>query len=1148
MARGLEESSREYEVHQLGWRVQRWPDFQEIDTAELVDHIPEAQREQDLSDFLAQRDQDDLSIDPLDYDSRRAPGGVRPAYVSDPVYERRESVRARDPNVVLTVAPYLRTPADEREENRYASAGGWRVRAAREAVLGSAERLETFRRDFLSRRPNAEMVREVEENRDGNPEPAWYADLRQGRTSPEQYREEHMVQLDGFVMDGPFDSLEEARDVAANLDGNTEIVSSKVSVQVQLDAVRLADEAEPAISASMAYVRADPALMSVMLGREGPSPVPLLEDRDDPVSKQVHGACYRLLAQHKEFCRLHPAESRAVEEQWTTERAKLRDRLVEADDPELAGSMLDAMDAIAEDQAQVFDRLRYEATVAFAVSRLAAPQQAGPGGRAPAPPADAKAQADYKAWVAELPESVAKELEADGPLLSSPSSPFRQPSPAGGAAGASSPRPAPIGREMAARLADEAYPDLHAGVALLDPSSPLAVRPAGAGAVYDREVRRAAEAAVAGSSRWEWGKRGLPADRAAAGPGDEERRAVTFQGWKLRKDVETTPAQLVAAVVGVEAAHERAGRLSPSLTSAAAPLECQAQRAAAAVVDTLSALESRGAEVGFGDVDAPEARLDPDRTTLVLPSSWASVPEDFEPLSSDIDVSDLDRLASGALELRLPGVDQTRQLYTEVGWAATRVVDPGETSFAGDKTLSVAREAAGSEVWRLDNRRMEHFAARMTDAAWGRASAVAGSTEPWRAPGQMRAQTEAVDDVLDRKAAVDQRVVTTLGARQGDQHYRIRSCAEMSVARVAEGVRRLPAAGLQVDSEPGFVRYEPDNRTLPVQRDRSAGPPADRINVPEAALDARQPATQLLDAHCRFYESVAAASGHPGRSERADAVTVARAIAGKPVSQERLDEAVSREKALVGACVRDRLGASWRRDLIEAAGVVDAPPVTSGHAQRFAHARRWSRAATTAPGDAPAQTVARGQPAPRPPARSAGPAPAAPSASRRAHVPPARGSSAAAGDAGPGRSGRPASSSPRRPFVPPARSVSASRPDRTPRAALPAAAPALPAPRSLPVWCCSCSGRSGGALVVPPCPCSTPWRRASGRVPATGCRARACGRPAAACSGSGYRGRPLAFRRAASPESAGRRGAAFRFLPGGKLWRTFRSRASRPAC
>ena len=315
MARGLEESSREYEVHQLGWRVQRWPDFQEIDTAELVDHIPEAQREQDLSDFLAQRDQDDLSIDPLDYDSRRAPGGVRPAYVSDPVYERRESVRARDPNVVLTVAPYLRTPADEREENRYASAGGWRVRAAREAVLGSAERLETFRRDFLSRRPNAEMVREVEENRDGNPEPAWYADLRQGRTSPEQYREEHMVQLDGFVMDGPFDSLEEARDVAANLDGNTEIVSSKVSVQVQLDAVRLADEAEPAISASMAYVRADPALMSVMLGREGPSPVPLLEDRDDPVSKQVHGACYRLLAQHKEFCRLHPAESRAVEEQ-----------------------------------------------------------------------------------------------------------------------------------------------------------------------------------------------------------------------------------------------------------------------------------------------------------------------------------------------------------------------------------------------------------------------------------------------------------------------------------------------------------------------------------------------------------------------------------------------------------------------------------------------------------------------------------------------------------------------------------------------------------------------------------------------------------------------------------------------------------------
>ena len=1039
MARGLEESSREYEVHQLGWRVQRWPDFQEIENGDLVDHIPEAQRDQDLSDFLAQRDQDDLSIDPLDHDSRRAPGGVRPAYVSDPVFERRESVRARDPNVVLSVAPYLRTPADEREENRYASAGRWRQRAAREAVLGSPEQLDAFRRDFLSRRPNAEMVREVEENRDGNPEPAWYTDLRQGRTSAEQYREEHMVQLDGFVMDGPFDSLLEAKDVAANLDGDTEIVSSKVPVQVQLDAVRLADEAEPAISASLAYVRADPALMSVMLGREGPSPVALLDDRDDPVSKQVHGACHRLLAQHKEFCRLHPAESRAVENQWAADRAKLRDRLGEADDPELAAITLDAVDAISEEHAQVFDRLRYEATVAFAVSRSAEPPPAGRAASASAPPADAKAQADYKAWVEQLPESVAKELEADGPLLSSPSSPGRQAQAPGAGGGASFSRPAPIGREMAARLADEAYPDLHAGVALLDPSSPLAVRPAGAGAVYDREVRRAAEAAVAGPCRWEWGKRPLPADRRASPEEEGRRRAVaalngsdravvTFQGWKLRKDVETTPAELLAAVVRVEAAHERDGRLTRSLTSAADPLDCQARRAAAAVVDTLSALESRGAEVGFGDVGAPEARLDADRTTLVLPSSWASVPEDFEPLSSDIDVSDLDRLASGALELNLPGVEQTRQLYTEVGWAATRVVDPRETGFAGDKPLSAAREAAGTEVWRLDNRRMEHFAARMTDAAWGRAAAVAGSTEPWRAPGRLQAQTEAVDDVLDRQAAVDQRVVTTLGARQGDQHFRIRSCAEASVARVAEAVRQLPAAGLQVDSAPGFVRYEPDTRTLPVQRDASAGEPQDRVNVPVAALDARQPATQLLDAHCRFYESVAAASGHPGRSERADAVTVARAVAGKPVSEERLDEAVSREKALVGACVRDRLGASWRRDLIEAAGVVDASPVTAGHAQRFAQARRWTRAATTAPADAPARGVVRAQPASRAAGRPAGPPPAVPAAAGRAHVPPAPG--AAVPQPGtPGRAApvRPASSSPRRPFVPPARSVSASR-------------------------------------------------------------------------------------------------------------------------
>ena len=1042
MARGLQESSREHEVHQLGWRVQRWPDFQEIDPRELVDHIPEPQREQDLSDFLAQRDQDDLSIDPLDHESARGPGGVRPAYVGDPVYERRESVRARDPNVVLTVAPYLRTPHDERAQLPFASAGAWRERAARAAVLGSPEQLDRFRRDFLSRRPNAEMVGEVEENRDGNPEPDWYLDLRQGRPSPQQYREEHMVQLDGCVMDGPFDSLEDAQDAADNLDGDTEIVSSKVSVQVQLDAVRLADEAEPAIAASMAYVRADPALLSVMLGREGPSPVALLDERDDPVSRIVHGACHRLLAQHKELCRTHPAESRVVEEQWAAEREKLRGRLSEAQDPEVAGALLDTMDEISTDQGLVFDRLRYEATVAFAVSRPV--QQPG---QAPRAAGDQQAQADYKAWIDKLPDSVAKELEADGPLLASPSAPGRQASqPAGSAVGGSF-RPSPIGRELVRRLADEAYPDLHAGVAMLDPSSPLAVRPAGAGALYDRDVRHAAERAVAGRSHWEWGKRYLPAkeaaERPAAVPGadgpakaDEGVRpgattlkpAVVFQGWKLCTDVETTPAQLMADVVRIEAAHERAGRLSPSLTSPADPLECQAARAAAAVVDTLSALESRGAEVSFGAVEAPEARLDPDRTTLVLPSSWSSVPDDFEPLSSDLDVSDLDRLASGALELQVPGVEQTRQLYTEVGWAATRVVDARETGFGDDKTLSAARQAAGPEVWQLDTRRMEHFAARMTDAAWGRAASVAGSTVAWRAPGPLAAQTEALDDVLDRKAAVDQRVVTTLGARQGDQHFRIRQCAEDSVARVAEAVRRLPDAGLQTESGPGPVRYEPDTRTLPVQRDRSAGPPADRVNVPDAALDARQPATQLLDAHCRFYEGVAAASGHPGRTERADAVTVARAISGKPVSQERIDEAVSREKALVGACVRDRLSASWRRDLIEAAGVVDAPPVTPGHAERFAQARRWTRTATTAPAQALVKGVARAQPASRTRARGVAPVPAAPSAAGRVRVPPAK-TVVAPQPAQPGRGApvRPAPPPARRPLVPPAKTISASR-------------------------------------------------------------------------------------------------------------------------
>ena len=108
---------------------------------------------------------------------------------------------------------------------------------------------------------------------------------------------------------------------------------------------------------------------------------------------------------------------------------------------------------------------------------------------------------------------------------------------------------------------------------------------------------------------------------------------------------------LVADILALEQSQERSGRLAPVLTSAADPLAAQRVRAAAAVVDVLSVLEGRGVWVDFDAVDHPQACLEPDQTRLVLPETGRVVPSDFVPLHSPVVVSDLDRLASGAVEL-----------------------------------------------------------------------------------------------------------------------------------------------------------------------------------------------------------------------------------------------------------------------------------------------------------------------------------------------------------------------------------------------------------------------------------------------------------------------------------------------------------------
>ena len=291
--------------------------------------------------------------------------------------------------------------------------------------------------------------------------------------------------------------------------------------------------------------------------------------------------------------------------------------------------------------------------------------------------------------------------------------------------------------------------------------------------------------------------------------------------------------------------------------------------------------------------------------------------------------------------------------------ASYRVVTAGEVGFSRDDVLEKVRGQLGSSEVELDRRRLEHFASRMADSSWGRLPEVSGSPKPWTAPGRVASQTEVLDDLLDRAAGVEARVVTTLAARQADSHFRLRELARSSVERFAVAVARVPAAGLVVQKAPdGQVAYQPDVRSVPVQRNAAAGPPQDRVVVPKQLLDHRQPAPQSLDGQRRFYEAVVAASGHPGRRERADAVTVARSLAGRDVAPARLEAASRREQVLVGACVRDRLTATWGKHLVDAAGVSKALPETPGHAKRFAEARRWTRTATTS---LPGQPVAPGR-------------------------------------------------------------------------------------------------------------------------------------------------------------------------------------------
>ena len=322
--------------------------------------------------------------------------------------ERRASLQARNPNLVSSVAPYLRESREQQFEKQFQMAGDWRVRQAHKAMLGTSEDIEHYRKDFLLRTPNPEMIRDVEENRNGTAEPEWYTELHHSRK--DEYIESfntYNVHLDGELVDGGFRSLPEAEaqmvllqkqefaESGTVLDG--EVLLKQMPLPEPIRVLQLVDEAEPSIGASMAYVRADPALTAVALGVEGPLPIGKGVD-EDGVSNNV---CRRLSKQHEELCRTHPAESRALEDRWASERAALRSKVDGAKEPEFSLELVDHMDEIAKHNTPIWEHLRYEAAVVHAVGR---------------------------------PEE----------------------------------QPPELGRELSNRLADETFPDLHAGVAALD--------------------------------------------------------------------------------------------------------------------------------------------------------------------------------------------------------------------------------------------------------------------------------------------------------------------------------------------------------------------------------------------------------------------------------------------------------------------------------------------------------------------------------------------------------------------------------------------------------------------------------------------------------------------------------------------------------
>ena len=484
MARSVEAASREHEVRQLGYRVQRWPEMDNSPEAAAEDMLDAVERAEALSEALDLADMEDAGVDPSALEPRRIRGAgnePRAPYHSDPLEERRHKWPSNSAHIGDGRAVYLREDWEQRFEKQFEMAGNWRVQAAGKAILGGSETLEQFHRDFSNRRPNPLMVQDVRENVAPGQEPEWFSQMGKAYTPAFRYKGyEYEVVLDGEVVEGPFPDRDEAK--AHMVEGGA-IEQQEFDLAYPERITQPIDEAEPYTDAAMSYVRADPALFAVVLGQEGPL---ILDAANDPGSICAK-VCERLVEDHRALCLDHPGRALAVETAWQQTRDKLRDSIPEASAPALAKALLDQADDVARTQAPLYDRLRYQAAVGFAVGRTGPPAGALPAEATErlAPessrdiPAGVRDGTDYvsaalasEASDPHLAKALLDQAADQARTAARQQDNIRSQAAVGVAAGRTGSHAGAFRKEMVERLADECYPDIHAGIAAVDPASP----------------------------------------------------------------------------------------------------------------------------------------------------------------------------------------------------------------------------------------------------------------------------------------------------------------------------------------------------------------------------------------------------------------------------------------------------------------------------------------------------------------------------------------------------------------------------------------------------------------------------------------------------------------------------------------------------